>query len=656
MSRRFFGDGREGDSRGRKRLRDTIGLLHIWEGEPFCSSHLQLQAQGKSQSQELAKSPKNAKKSGISLRQKCRPRRTNTRTESVLKKLKSFWWITWHQGLGQAVKKTREQLGMNGPGMLKEMMFREKFPQPIKSNATAYLSLLKVTPKISIVIPVYNSTWLKSTVPSVLNQSYQNFELILVDDCSTLAETKEELQRLKTHEKVKVLESPKNLNISGATNIGLKQAEGEWIVFMDHDDLLHPDALAYFVRMLNDMPNHDVYYSDEAIIDTQDRILGVMKKCPVTMDILLSVNLITHLCIIRKDSLFQIGLLHSEYDGAQDHDLMIRAMEHGLRFCYMPFCLYGWRSHESSTSADVRSYQGGQKELPKSYKNGKKAIAAYLERQRISADVTDDAYPWYRVKYQVPSEERVSIIVPFKDQVHFLKSLCESLPKTEYKNFELVLVNNRSTKPETEEYLRTLRSEQRYPIRFVDFDEPFNYSRLYNKVVKNTAEEFLLFLNNDVEVIDPTWLRALLEHIHRQDVAAVGCKLIRKDGSIQHAGMIFRPNVHFCAMNVPYEDGYYTNVQRDVSGVTAACMLIRKSAFEKIGGFDEVNFPIGFSDADLCLRLIRAGYKIVYTPYAKLYHHESASRAVQEESYEKYALFRHHIGDSPLVDQRYKVE
>lgn len=568
----------------------------------------------------------------------------------LLKKIKSFWWITWHQGLGQAVKKIREQLGGKAPAM-----FREKFPQPIKSNSSAYLTLLRFQPKISVVIPVYNSTWLPSTVPSVLNQTYKNIELILVDDCSTNPETATGLKEATADSRVKVIRAPKNLNISGATNLGLEQATGDWIAFMDHDDLLHPDALAYFVRMLNDDPKHDIYYSDEAIIDASDRILGVMKKCQVTLDLLLSVNLITHLCIIKRESLAKIGPLRSEYDGAQDHDLMLRAMEANLSFCYMPFCLYGWRSHENSMSAAIRSSKQ-ESELPKAYRNGKKAIEDHLKRKAVAATVTDDAYSWYRVKYSLPAEDLVSMIIPFKDQVHYLRKLCETLPQTDYKNFELVLVNNRSEKKETLDFLEHLRTSRPFPIRFVDFEEPFNYSRLYNKVVSSISNEMLLFLNNDVEVKHPEWLRAMMEHIYRPNVAAVGCKLLRSDGSIQHAGMIFRPNVHYCAMNVPYEDGYYTKVQRDVSGVTAACMLIRKSFFEKVGGFDEINFPIGFSDADLCLRLIRSGYKILYTPFAELYHHESVSRAIQEEAYEKYALFRHHIGTSYLVDQRYKIE
>ena len=573
------------------------------------------------------------------------------------KKLYQFGYVCWHQGIGMALHKARMQL--KGKGGLSSMLFANKFPQPIKSNATAYLSLLRVTPKVSVVIPVYNSEWLATTVPSVLNQSYQNLELILVDDCSTSEKTAQDLEAAKSDPRVNVIRAPKNLNISGATNLGLREATGDYIAFMDHDDLMHPDALAYFVRTLNDQPGSQIYYSDEAIIDTNDRILGIMRKCPVTMEILLSVNLVTHLCIIEKAALDALGELRSEYDGAQDHDLMLRAMEAGYKFCYMPFCLYGWRSHESSMSAGIRvedSKTLSEAELPKAYRNGKKAIQASLDRRGIKGTVTNDAYSWYRVRYEVPENALVSMIVPFKDQVHYLKALCETLPQTSYKNFELVLVNNRSEKAETMAYLNELREKSSLRIRFVDFDEPFNYSRLYNRIVSTIDNELLLFLNNDIEVKQPGWLDAMLEHIYREKVAAVGCKLLRKDGSIQHAGIIFRPNVHYCAMNVPYEDGYYTKVQRDVTGVTAACMLIRKSAFDAIGGFDEINFPIGFSDADLCLRLIRAGYKIIYTPFAELYHHESASRAEQEESYEKYALFRHHIGESNLVDKLYKIE
>jgi GT2 family glycosyltransferase len=573
----------------------------------------------------------------------------------LIKKLRSFWWISWNQGLRQATKKVSEQLAGLVPPVLSAVLL-EKFPPATRSNSSSYLPLLKTQPKVSIIIPVYNSTWLPSAISSVLTQSYKNLELILVDDCSTAPETLAALDHIKGDLRVKVLKTPQNLNISGATNLGLNEVSGDWVAFMDHDDLLHPDALALFIRTLNDEPSHDIYFSDEAIIDSNDRILGIMRKCEPTLDFLLGVNLITHLCIVRKTALDKLGPLNSEFDGAQDHDLMIRAFEMGLSFLHMPYVLYGWRSHTRSTSAGIRSFDSAKHELPRAYVNGKKAIAAHLSRYGIEATVTDDAFSWYRVKYELPQRDLVSIIVPFKDQVHHLKKLIETLPLTAYKNFELVLVNNRSEQSETLDYLEKLKKSPPFSIKFLNFDEPFNYSRLHNKVVSSISNELLLFLNNDIEVKHPEWLDAMLEHIYRPNVAAVGCKLLRGNGSIQHAGMVFRTSVHQCAMNVSSEDGYYTKIQRDVSGVTAACMLIRKSAFEKVGGFDEVNFPIGFSDADLCLRIIRAGFKIMYTPFAELFHHESVSRARQEETYEKYALFRHHVRESNLVDRRYKIE
>lgn len=574
----------------------------------------------------------------------------------LLKKLKSFWWISWNQGLRQATKKVAEQIAGLIPPPLSTVLL-EKFPPTTRSNSSSYLPLLKSQPKVSIIIPVFNSSWLPSALSSVLTQTYNNFELILVDDCSTAPETLAALDHIKGDRRVKVLNTPHNLNISGATNLGLAEVSGEWVAFMDHDDLLHPDALALFVRTLNDEPCHDIYFSDEAIIDSNDRILGIMRKCEPTLDFLLGVNLITHLCIVRKTALDRLGPLNSEFDGAQDHDLMLRAMEQGLSFFYMPYVLYGWRSHDRSTSAGIRATDAAkQNELPRAYLNGKKAISAHLARTGVKATVTDDAFSWYRVKYEIPKQELVSIIVPFKDQVNHLRKLCETLPLTSYKEFELVLVNNRSDQQETMKYLEQLKKSPPFRVRFLSFDEPFNYSRLHNTVVSGLDNELLLFLNNDIEIKHSGWLDAMLEHIHRPNVAAVGCKLLRGNGSIQHAGMVFRTSVHQCAMNISSEDGYYTKIQRDVSGVTAACMLIRRSVFTKIGGFDEVNFPIGFSDADLCLRIIRAGYKIMYTPFAELYHHESVSRARQEETYEKYALFRHHVLESRLVDRRYKIE
>jgi GT2 family glycosyltransferase len=532
----------------------------------------------------------------------------------------------------------------------------DKFPPPSSSNSFSYLHLLPRIPLVSIVMPVFNSRWLKEAVESVLAQSYGNYELILVDDCSTLPAVVEILSRYEAQPKIKLIRNKKNLGISGATNVGIRAAAGEYLGFIDHDDLLHPDALAYFIRTLNDGQDPDVFYSNEAVINAEGVIIGKMLKCAPSMDLLLSCNSVLHFCIMKKSSLLKIGLLSSEYDGAQDHDLMIRAMENGLSFYHLPCFLYAWRAHHLATSGAVRAYNmTSGEEFPKPYRSGKKAIQAYLDRHGIKAKVTDDAFFWYRVKYELPAQQdEVAIIIPFRDQPVCLQRLLASLDKTAYRNFSVCLVNNGSRLPETAALIRQFTASNKYKTKVSAIDEPFNYSRLHNLAVAQLPNELLLFMNNDLEVIKPGWLEAMLEHIYRDKVGAVGCRLIRKDGEIQHAGMTFKPDIYFCAMNLNHEEGYYTKVQREVSAATCACMLIRKSVFNKIGGFDEIHFPIGFSDADLCLKIKAAGYKIIYTPFAELYHHESLSRKTSEESYEKSRLFKRYIGTTLLVDEHYK--
>jgi GT2 family glycosyltransferase len=505
-------------------------------------------------------------------------------------------------------------------------------------------------------MPVFNSRWLKEAADSVLNQTYKNYELILVDDASSLPDTLATLTALKSEPRIRIIRNPENLGISGATNAGIAAAGGEYVAFMDHDDLIHPDALAYFVRTLNDNRDADIFYTNEMVINSEGVIVGKILKCAPSMDLLLSCNAVNHFCVIKKESLLKIGLLNPEFDGAQDHDLMIRALENNLSFWHIPCFLYAWRAHHMATSGDVRAYKPASgEELPKAYRNGKKAIRAYLDRNKTRATVTDDVFFWYRVKYALPAEQQeVAVIIPFRDQPACLRRLLASLEKTAYKNFRLYLVNNQSALPETRELLRELGQESKFKITIIDINEPFNYSRIHNQVVGRIPNELLLFMNNDLEVIKGDWLEAMLEHIYRDNVGAVGCRLIRKNGEIQHAGMTFKPDIYFCAMNFSAEEGYFTRVQREVAGVTCACMLTRKSVFEKIGGFDEVHFPIGFSDADLCLKIRKAGYKIIYTPFAELYHHESLSRKTHAEGYEKYALFRRYLGKTLLVDEHYR--
>lgn len=570
---------------------------------------------------------------------------------------RQFWRISWQHGINKAVLMTFRKFARfygcpkTGLGLL------EQFPPTKSSNAGAYLPLLKMRPLISIIMPVYNSAWLKEAVASVLAQSYDRFELVLVDDQSTNPQTLAALAEAAGDPRVKLIRNTRNLGISGATNIGIEAALGDYIAFMDHDDLLHPDALAYFVRTLNDGHDAEVFFTDEVVINSKNIVIGQMRKCPISLDLLLSCNAVLHFVIMQRSALRQIGPLNSDYDGAQDHDLMLRALEHGLRFYHLPLMLYAWRAHQAATSNDIRSFnRHSASEWPKSYLNGKKAIQAYLDRHAIRATLTDDAFCWYRVKYALPdTRDEVAIIIPFKDQVIYLKRLMESLQKTTFANTVVYLVDNRSEQAETKTYLASLNPSPTGRVRLLTFEEPFNYARLHNWAVAQIPNELLLFLNNDVEILRGDWLEAMLEHIYRERVGAVGCRLKYPNGELQHGGMVFRPDVYYCAMNLHADESYYTRVQRDVSGVTAACMLIRKSVFQAVGGFDEVRFPIAFNDADLCLKIIQSGYKIMYTPFAELVHHQSASRAEQEESYEKWALFNRHVGSSPMIDRHYRM-
>lgn len=565
-----------------------------------------------------------------------------------------FCSVCWNKGIHQALALTWAKVFRN---KLIPLISPETFPPRVPSNASAYLALLKHQPRISIVMPTYNSLWLKAAVDSVLAQTYRNFELILVNDGSTNPGSLKVIRGLQQNERVRIIDNTKNMGISAATNVGIDASHGEYIAFMDSDDLIHPDALAYFVRTLNNGYDPDIWFTDEVVINDHDVVVAHMKKCPISMDLLLSCNAVVHLCIMKRSALAKIGPLRPEYDGSQDHELMIRAAEHGLSFYHMPCYLYAWRTHMTSWSGEVRAHkQGAKQNMPKTYLNGKKAINDYLVRNGIRAVVTDDAFFWYRAKYSLPDNpDEVAIIVPFKDQVQHLKVLLKSMQLTSYNKYMLYLVNNRSEKPETLAYLEQLRRENNPRYRFVDIDEPFNYSLIHNRMAAMVPNEIMLFLNNDIEVFQPDWLEAMLEHIYRDNVAAVGCRLLRRNGTTQHASTIFYPNIYYCAINLRSHDGYYTDVQRDVSGVTAACMLIRRSIFQKVGGFDEVHFPIGFSDSDLCLKLIKNGYKIMYTPHAELYHHESSSRKTHGEGYEKFALFNRYIGETPMFDSHYKT-
>ncbi len=481
-------------------------------------------------------------------------------------------------------------------------------------------------PLISIVVPIYETdrNMLTKMIESVLTQTYENWQLCIAEGNSSKSYIREILQSYADRDRrirIKFLEE--NKHISGNSNEALSLAEGEFVGFLDHDDELAPFALYEVVKLLNKCPSLDFIYSDEDKIDVKCRRSVPFFKPDWSPDLLLSVNYICHFTVLRTALVKELGGFRMEYDGAQDYDLFLRASKVVSHIAHIPKILYHWREHKKSTSGDVSR---------KDYADaaGRAALADFLKSNRAEAYVVPGHVKTnYLVRYKIKDSLLVSIIIPFRDKVELLKNCVESiLEKTTYREFELILVSNRSTEEETFHYLDSIGRNEK--IKILRFDDEFNFSRINNYAVKLSRGDYLLFLNNDTEVIAEDWLTFMLEQAQRTEVGVVGCKLLFPDNSIQHAGVIigmtgFAGHVFAGLPEHSYTYSGSTDFVRNVTAVTGACMMVRKEIFNKVSGFNE-SFIICGSDIDFCLRIHEKGYRNIYTPYAVLYHHESASR------------------------------
>ena len=483
-------------------------------------------------------------------------------------------------------------------------------------------------PKISIVTPVYNTDerWLRKAIESVRAQIYPNWELCLVDDGSTKPEVKatlKEYRRIDGRIKVEFLE--KNNGIAEATNRAIAMATGEFVGFLDHDDELTPDALFEVVKVLNQDPKLDVIYSDEDKIDQNGQRCDPFFKPDWSPELLLSTNYICHFLVIRKKLLEKVGGLRKEFDGAQDYDLLLRVTEHTNRIAHVPKVLYSWRKVPGSAASafEYKDY---------AHEAGQRALEDALRRRGIEGTVQSISAGRYAVRYKIQGTPLVSIIIPTKDQVQLLRKCVESIKeKTRYRNYELVIIDNNSSNPEALKYLEKLARE----YRVLKFPEAFNWSKINNFGAANCKGEYLLFLNNDIEVKEPGWLTAMLEQAQRPEIGVVGAKLLHSDGTVQHVGMVLgmgddRAGHIFHSVPERALMGYLPFLQtfttlRNFSAVTGACMMVRREVFEQVRGFDP-NFRIAYGDVDFCLRIGQVGYRVVYTPLAKLLHHECATR------------------------------
>ncbi len=545
--------------------------------------------------------------------------------------------------MGGSVK-PRKNGSVRGGGPNAEVTRRsyvaEQYPEWVRANRLrasdlrrlrAEASRLSYRPLISLVLPVYNpeKAWLERALDSVISQVYPDWELCICDDRSTeehVGEVLSRYERLDGRIRVKRLEQ--NSGISGSSNAALSLAEGEFVGLLDHDDELPPDALFEVARLLQEHPEADLVYTDEDKIDEQGRRFDPNFKPAWSPDLLLSCNYISHLGVFRRSLLEEIGGFREGFEGCQDFDLVLRFTERTQEIHHVPRVLYHWRAVSGSTAASH-----GNKDYIQ--ERARRALDESLSRREVAGHAEDGFVPTrFRVRYALEGEPLVSVVVPTRDNLALLKNCIESLERnTDYRNFEVLIVDNDSSDPETLRYLSSTRH------RVLRFGEEFNFSRINNFAVPHARGEYVLFLNDDTEAASGGWLEAMLEHAQREEVGAVGARLLYPGGRIQHAGVItgaghpWQPGVachshqHYPADHPGHRGA--TKLTRNYSAVTAACMMVRKPLFEEMGGFDEENLRINFNDVDLCLRLRERGCRVVYTPYAELYHHESVSRGLR---------------------------
>jgi len=497
-------------------------------------------------------------------------------------------------------------------------------------------------PLISIIMPVYNvdPKWLELAVKSIEQQWYENWELCIVDDKSSNKETLQYLKKLK-HPKIKVKFSEVNGNISVASNEALKVASGEFVALMDNDDELTPDALYEVIKAINTQ-DAEFIYSDEDKLDMDGTFCDPHFKPDYAPDMFLSQNYMSHLGVIKKELIDKVDGFTVGLEGAQDYDLYLKVLEYTDKVYHIQKVLYHWRKIPRSTAAKFGEKLYAQEA-------GVKALQNAMRRRGIAAKVHNGKHPGtYRVKYKIKDTPLVSITIPFKDKPELLRMCIESiLEKTTYKNFEVIGISNNSEKQGTFDEMKRLESlDER--IKFYKYNVPFNYSDINNHAVRTYAKgEQILLLNNDIEIITPEWIEAMLEFSQREDVGVVGAKLYYPNDTLQHAGVIIgiggiagHSHKHFLRSDA----GYFSRLDlvQNLSAVTAACFMVKRHIFEEVDGLNEDELKIVFNDVDFCLRVQDKGYLNLFTPYCEAYHHESISRGF-EDTVEKQDRFNTEI-------------
>ena len=508
------------------------------------------------------------------------------------------------------------------------------------------ISEQKHQPLISIVMPTYNPNiaWLIEAIESVQAQIYTHWELCIADDYSTNPKVRETLQSMAIRDqRIKLALREQNGHISAASNSALALAQGEWVVLMDHDDVLPIYALYYVAQTINQHPDAQMIYSDEDKIDEQGTRIDPYFKCDWNLDLFYSHNMFSHLGVYRKTLIDRVGGFRIGLEGSQDYDLALRCIEQidHQHIHHIPRVLYHWRVHAQSTaqSSEAKPYAAIA---------GQKALNEHFQRTQLNAQCLLLDFGMYRTQYALPERlPLVSLIIPTKNAQKLVKQCVESiLGKTTYPNYEIIIVDNASDDEQAVTYFKQLANGHSN-IRVIRDDRPFNYSQLNNNAVEHANGELIGLINNDIEVISPDWLSEMVGIALQKDVGAVGAKLYYSNDTVQHAGVVLGiGGVAGHAFKRACRDafGYFGRAKliSAYSAVTAACLIVRKSIFLEVGGLDEVNLTVAFNDVDFCLKVKQAGYRNVWTPYAEMYHYESISRGAEDTPIKK-ARFKREI-------------
>ena len=550
----------------------------------------------------------------------------------VLRSLQSFASHARHSGLSGALGLMHRARSADEEAESYARWLAEHEAGPARLHAlAAEVATLPLQPLISIITPVFDTDprWLRACIESVRAQLYPNWELCLCDDASTAPGALATLCEYEADPRIRLTRLPQNAGISAASNAALATARGDYVALLDHDDELTSDALAHVVRWINHRPDADVIYSDEDKLDLSGRRCEPCFKPDWSPEHFLHRMYTCHFMVARRALVMEVGGFRGGYEGAQDYDLMLRLAERTTRIEHVPNILYHWRKLPQSTASAMQA-------KPWAQDAGRLALQDCVRRRGMDAEVEPgDAPGLFRIRRNIAGRPLVSIVIPTAGRLRNIRGAPTDLlalairsvvAHTAWPEYEFILVADaEGLQPSS---LAALEGT-RYRVIARNAEGPFNFSRKVNAGVASSNGSHVLLFNDDLEAIERGWMTAMLEYSQDSAIGAVGAKLQYPDGRLQHVGMILGVAgvaAHAYHQHPGLTEGYFGSVigPRNVSAVTAACLMTRREVFDKVGAFDET-FPVDFNDVDYCLRVRRAGYRIVYTPYARLLHHESAS-------------------------------